>query len=963
MRSTLLVFAFLLSSISVLAQDNSVEYMDNTLIIKFKSAQEAEKYKAKSIPEASIFTQHNIGEMKSIWKDEFSSRIEANMRSKGKVASLPSFDHLKNIYNVGYTSNIDVLTLAQKISTLPGVEYAEPQFIYKTSLNTSDPIRNDFVTFHNFNRAWDVSTSSSDVIISIVDSGVNYNHEDLVGKQWFNEDEIPNNGIDDDNNGFIDDYLGWDFHDNGTFSSGNIVQDNDPFANNSAHGTHVAGISTATPDNEIGLVGAGFNARYMAVKAGGPPDDPSTEGDETRSIGFGYQGILYSVLNGADIINCSWGGTGFSSFGEDVVNMATDAGALVIAAAGNSGSQQDHYPSGYENVLSVGALGATNSIADYSNYGYTVDVFAKGTINSTVGTGSETNQYSTFQGTSMASPVVSGLAALLKSANPDWTPFQIKLQIRSTAISIEVSNDESFKFKLGSGKIDAFRALEGVLPGINIDSVAFLNSNEETLGLNEEGILRLFITNYGGATSSLQFEIQSFTNYINIIDNSNNAGYIEKNQSSVVDFPITLKDNILESLRDQLLISFRDNGLNYSDFDIIEYNQLQYDISNANNLAMSFSPTGHIGFYDASNSSGGIGFIPNHRTADFGSDNLLYEGGLIFEVNKLLASAGRSTADFPDRDFEPVDFISFKSPGIISDADGTTSFKPKSKTGIRGAEINLNTFAFSENELSNSILLKYSIKNTSKTLSLSDLYLGIYNDWDIGNFSNNSAYYNEENDILFLKEEESTTHPLVALATFANTSSVLAIDNNYSHEESDFRFGVNDGFTRSEKFNSLKAGTSNTDVRNADISAVVASGPYYVSPGDSISIGFIYAFGNSEQDLFEQINAARTSGIFEVNEINSDPDNSFPSSTSLFQNFPNPFNPTTNITFNLSQISDVELSIYDLLGKKVRTIVSDRLTGGIHNYSVSLNELSSGIYFAILETPNFKELIKLTLIK
>ena len=964
MRLLVLIFTFgVILNSSTLGQEDTPQFMDNKLIIKFENSYDAEKYKSRAIPQASFFSLHNIGRMRSIWKDEFTTKMANNLLSKGKAANLSGFEHLKNIYEVGYRSNIDPITLAKKISTLPGIEYAEPRYIYKThEITTNDPIQNETIDFHSFDKAWEINKSSSDIVIAIVDSGVNYTHEDLKDKHWINTDEIPNNGIDDDSNGWIDDFLGWDFWD-ATAEDGSFIEDNDPFASNSFHGTHVAGIATATPNNNVGLTGTGFNARFMAVKAGGAPDDPLTFlVDESELVGAGYEGILYAVINGADIVNCSWGGFGYSAFGEDIVNMAHAAGVLVVSSAGNSSTDRRGYPDGFESVLSVGALSTSGAqIAEYSNFGTHVDVFATGTIESTFS--NTTSGYRTLLGTSMASPVVAGLAALIKSEYQNWTPDQIKAQIRSSSESIEENHDDRFEFKLGKGSINAERALRAPLQGIKVDAASLVSRSGGRLDLNDEGTLMLFLKNYGSIANSIVLDVENLTGNVELGLNTVSVGSIGNNETKIVEIPIILRD--IPSSRAELLIQFSDNSTGYSDFDVVDYSeQLRFDVTDANNLALSFSPNGNIGFFDyASDLVGGIGFVPDHQTADFNDDNLMFEGGLLFEANQKLANAVRTQDGGKDRDFRPISIYSVTFPDIVSQEDGRTIFSPKEHTNLQDAVITLKTFAFTEPSVENSIILNYNIENTSNTLSLADVYLGIFNDWDIGDFTDNSTSYNSENDVLIIREEGESDHPFVALATFANTSSVLAIDNGFDGQETDFEFNIFDGYSSREKRNSLKSGTSNTTVSQTDVSTVVATGPYFIEPKSSISLGFAYAFGDTEQELIDQINAARASNIFEVSDLNMDTKNGFPKATELFQNYPNPFNPTTSITFNLSETLDVNLSIYNILGKKVHTVINDRLEGGIHEYPISLNELSSGIYFAVLDTPFTKEVTKLALIK
>ncbi|MCG8372415.1 MAG: T9SS type A sorting domain-containing protein, partial [Balneolales bacterium] len=235
--------------------------------------------------------------------------------------------------------------------------------------------------------------------------------------------------------------------------------------------------------------------------------------------------------------------------------------------------------------------------------------------------------------------------------------------------------------------------------------------------------------------------------------------------------------------------------------------------------------------------------------------------------------------------------------------------------------------------------------------------------WNIGEIDNNNVDYNSENDVLIVSERGGTENPVVSVATMANTSSVLAIDNTFEGFGSGTRFGTFDGFSEAEKRFSLFAEQQNTSVSGTDVSAVVATGPYFIPPGESISVGFIYAFGETDEKLIDQINAARTLNAFTVSELNSNINNSFPSETSLFQNYPNPFNPSTTFNFTLGETQNVELSIYNVLGQKVRTVINTELSAGIHNLSVSFNELAGGLYFAVLETSGKRELIKLTLIK
>lgn len=494
--------AFLISLLCILYQNSfsQVNYFENLLIIKFNDTSSEVNLKSK-MQSNLVFKDYNIDIHSSVWTELKSERFARKRKSTSNIDYEKLFEPLTNTFYASFESDIDALELARVLTNLPEIEYAEPRYIYETSYNIiDDPIVNSFVNTHQFPEAWEIEQGSSDIIIGIIDSGVNYNHEDLKNKQWLNVDEIPDNGIDDDENGFIDDYLGWDFWESG-YTYNDMTSDNDPFAEHNSHGTHVAGIAAAEHNN-VGLAGAGYKSLYMAIKSGGVKDDPNTpDTDESRSIGFGYEGILYAFTNGAQIINCSWGGDEISEFGRDILKTVTDGGSLVISSAGNSNTSSPEYPPANENVLSVGAIEPSGVKASYSNYGETVDVFAVGTIQSSVGVGQ--NGYAVFSGTSMSSPVVAGLAALLKAQNPTWSPQRIMFQIANTAESIDDNNSGFEPNSFGKGSINAFKALEKAVPILRVDSLVALNEGGDALDFNEQGTLKAYIKNYGGFAESV----------------------------------------------------------------------------------------------------------------------------------------------------------------------------------------------------------------------------------------------------------------------------------------------------------------------------------------------------------------------------------------------------------------------------------------------------------------------------
>ena len=284
--------------------------------------------------------------------------------------------------------------------------------------------------------AWGVTTGSNSVVVAVVDTGVDYTHPDLSANIWTNPNEIPDNGIDDDGNGYVDDVRGWNF----------VAKTNNPMDDN-GHGTHVSGTIGAVGNNNVGITGVDWNVKIMPLKF-------------LDSTGDGYvsdavSAILYANKKSVPVISCSWGGNGYTQALKDAIDASS---AVVVCAAGNSKVNTDltpSYPASYTspNIISVAATDYNDNLASFSNYGATsVDLAAPG-----VGIASTypNSQYYYMSGTSMATPHVSGVAALIKAANPSFSSSQIKSMILS---SVDPLSGLSGKTVTG-GRLDAYKAL------------------------------------------------------------------------------------------------------------------------------------------------------------------------------------------------------------------------------------------------------------------------------------------------------------------------------------------------------------------------------------------------------------------------------------------------------------------------------------------------------------------------
>ncbi len=351
--------------------------------------------------------------------------------------------YLQHVLKFYFSNTTQVEALISALRKNSSIEYAEKVPLTKTTLTPNDPQYGSqwHLTKINASTAWNVFSGNSNITVAVVDNAVNIAHQDLSPVLWVNAGEIAGNSVDDDGNGYVDDVNGWDAADN----------DNNPNPSNNAmnHGTHCAGIAAAATNNGIGIASIGFGVRLIGVKC-------QTNGGSTTGISNGYDGIIYAAKVRSRIISCSWGGAGSAVAEQAVINYAWNRGCIVIAAAGNNGVSTVFYPAGYTNAYAVASTGTGDVKSGFSNYGTWIDISAPGeNILSTY----PANTYGNSSGTSMAAPLVAGLAGLMLGKNPLMTQTAVLNCISSTATNIATVNSPTLAGLLGAGRIDAFAAM------------------------------------------------------------------------------------------------------------------------------------------------------------------------------------------------------------------------------------------------------------------------------------------------------------------------------------------------------------------------------------------------------------------------------------------------------------------------------------------------------------------------
>ena len=461
------------------------EYAPGELLIKFKDSARAKVIAPQNTGISSV-NQLNS-------KNRVSS-IQSLIPKKEKPAAL-------DIYKIKLPPGQDIKKLAQEYSRDPNIEYAEPNYQVEIDRTPNDPYYSSHGSWGqsyddlwglkkiSVGSAWDMETGKSSVVVGVIDTGADRTQPDLTANIWTNPREIPGNGIDDDGNGYIDDTWGWDFY-NG---------DNDP-TDDHGHGTHCAGTIAAVTNNNLGVAGISWQSKIMPLKF------LSSGGSGWTSDAI--DAIYYGVANGAKILSNSWGGRSRSASLQNAINYAYSNGVVFVAAAGNSNDDTYYYsPAGLDNVLTVAATDYQDVRASWSNWGDEVDIAAPGvSILSLKASGTSMgtpvgDKYTVASGTSMATPHVSGLAALMWSLNPALTNTEVTQIIRSSADDLGSSG---FDIYYGYGRINAYSALFQIKPILHPSGSLVMSASEAKIYLIDSGSKR-WIPNWNIFTERYRF--------------------------------------------------------------------------------------------------------------------------------------------------------------------------------------------------------------------------------------------------------------------------------------------------------------------------------------------------------------------------------------------------------------------------------------------------------------------------
>jgi len=900
-------------------------YLSNTVVIKFNK---------KTIIGNNSLAKYTT-QLKNIFRQFKVSSVDQMFPVKDKVSSIG----LNRIMLLTYKTNLDPLIVAAKLRKLKNIEWAEPKYLREISFVPNDSIfRKDDDQWNllkiSAEKAWNITKGDTTVIIGIIDTGVDWKHPDLRANMWYK--------------------IGYDF------GGLNGTPDNNPIEDHPYHGTFVAGVASAVTNNHIGIASIGYKSKLMAVKV--TRDDMKDPSTGVPYIYYGFEGIKYAADNGAKVINCSWGGSGYSNMEQEVINYAISKGALVVAAAGNNNSSSAFYPASYKGVLSVAATDQNDLKASFSNYGIDVDVSAPGV-----------HIYSTWQpntydpngsGTSFAAPLVSGLAALVFARFPNFTPLQVAEQIRVNSDNIYNLNPK-YKYLLGKGRIDAYKTLaDSNSISVRAYDVQFSDpppggNGDDVFQPGETIIAKVKFRNYLSPVNNLNVSLYSANNYSTIDNGAFHINYM-KTLDSTNNFTSVYKIKLANSIPlDYPLVYRLDfSGNNYNDFQMIQtVGNVSYSTQSGNNIALTITSNGNLGFNDYPNNLQGNGF------KYLNGSNLLFEGALMLgtSATKISDEARGANQDYKDTSFVNIVPFKLKIPGYHSSESGSTIFNDNgSGTNKLGVTIELSSYTFNTTGLKNSIILNYNITNNSGS-KISNLFAGLFFDWDLAGGDGDITKYDTKGNFAYAYHQSGTPDTWVGTA--------LISQGNYGYwgilnDGSDNGFGIYDGFTKAEKWKALSSGIGKAEAGPGDISEVTSGGPYTIDNGKTIQVSFAVAAGLNLNDLYSSIKAARA----KYDSILTDTGGNgplMPNQYILKQNYPNPFNPNTTIKYFVPFNSHVTIKVYNALGMEVKTLVDENEKANSNFYSIvfDASNFPSGVYFYRIKAGNFSETKKMILIK
>jgi serine protease len=884
--------------------------------IIFKIRESADQFNKGHSPESKRFAETLTGlEIKSLARifPSHSPPAEKNINLDKEYVDL------SRIFEINIPAANDMEEAINKLYRSGYIEYAQPYYLPQTFASPDDPFIASQYYLETIKAldAWAISQGDTNVVIAIIDTGIDLFHPDLIHSIAYNNDD-PVNGIDSDNDGYVDNFQGWDLGEN----------DNMPQYNTNAHGVHVSGIAGASANNGTGIAGVGYRSRILPVKVS----------DQDGRLIKAYEGIVYAADKGARVINCSWGGPmGAGQFGQDIVNYAViNKDAIVIAAAGNSNSSISIFPASYDNVLSVAATDINDEKWVNSSYGNLVDLSAPGAnLLSTWVNGT----YLSSSGTSMAAPVVSGAAAILRAHFPHYNARQIAAQLKVTTDNIDtLEANLSYAGLLGTGRLNLYRALtETNHPFIVLNNLQHPAEYYQSFNPGESFELAADFQNLLAGGGNITAVLTSQNPYVEILSGTvelGSIGNLETADNYSNPFMVKIKEGIPPSHNVFFTINFftQDMGFAGKQNFPITFN-LDYLTIEANQIRTTVNSKGNIG-YNYPKLDQGVGFIYSGNNS---YQSLIKSAGLMIGVStsQVVDNVYGAQEDTYTGSFHSLENVKLLDNPKLGDFQISGSFDDSKANSSRiGLKIDYNIYGFENTPHDKFIILEYHIINQSDA-SQPGLHAAFFADWIIQDIRNHRASFDPENSMGYAFSANGGNFTGIQVLNHQNI-------RHYAFDNQGFggSLKINDGFTSFEKYTAMKTTRDNAGVfdKDNDVSTLIGAGPFNLPAEDTLTIAFALLAGDHMMDL--QGSARMASLIYNLGTLNV---------PSVFDDLvteisSNPFTSSLRVDLNLICPAITTITFFDMTGKKIFEENLGNLHAGRYTRTISTTSWPSGIY-------------------
>lgn len=855
----------------------------------------------------------------------------------------PNAVDISLIYELEYLPGQSFAQIKKQLLATGQIEYVEPLYRYEPLLAPNDPLADsttggqEYLKIIKAYAAWNISQGDTNVVIGILDTGVRLTHEDLKDNLKYNYAD-PLDGLDNDGDGYPDNYHGWDLADD----------DNDPTANANGHGTSVTGVAAATPNNGKGMVGIGFNCKFLPIKVFASTDQGAFRG---------YEGIVYAAEHGCQIINLSWGGVGFpSAFEQDIINYATiNRNVVIVAAAGNTNLDLDFYPASYSNVLSVGSVTRNDIKSPNHTFSYAIKIAAQGSDVQITGN-SNNSHYSRGNGSSYAAPMVSGAAALVRSHFPELTAPQVVERLRVTADDIYgLEGNSTYTEQLGRGRLNVYRALAETAPkSVRLQTWQLANESSST---KPGETISLYGTykNFLSPVTELTITVTSSNEYLEVVQGQFSAGSmatLAEKDNQAAPFSFRVAENTPSNSLAIVRFGFTDGT--YTDYQYIKFNlNPDFVTTDVNQISMSVISRGNVA-YDGQNMLVGHGI----RYRD--SSPLLAEGGLLVGYSPTLVSDNiRNERGQTDLDFYAVSTLERHQSSPVAEFVASNILEDSlTESKTLSVRINQRVLAWADAPNQDFVILEYLLTNRSAQ-TLDQTYAGMFADWDLLDAGRNVTEWNNALKLGIIRHVSDTFIWVGIQVLSAGAPGFYALENSASREES---INIGDGFTTAEKYAALSGGVQREEAgdpqNGSDVSYVISTKVKALAPSEQDNVTFAFVAGLTRAELYQNATAAAAKyQMLIAQEILPSAPEDFAHAITLY---PNPSQGQVSVSFPDSlQQATIFLQIIDAQGRLVQEIEHK----GAVKVDLKVTHLPAGFYSVRITTSGHTIVKKLLVLR